>query len=136
MSNKARWRPTQYPGYKVSDTGEVMSLKKDKAKLLAQNPDKDGYMCVTLFPNKKYIKAKVHRLVAEAFVRGRTKLKRFACHIDGNNQNNNHTNLKWATPRENVLDMAKHGTNIRWWTPDNCPSGKLTAKQVKKLKKN
>jgi hypothetical protein len=134
MSNKSRWRPTQYPGYKVSDTGEVMSFKKDKPRLLAQNPDKDGYMCVTLFPDKKYIKAKVHRLVAEAFVKGRTKLKKFACHKDGNNQNNNYTNLKWATPRENVMDMAKHGTNIRWWTPDNCPTGKLTAKQVKKIK--
>ena len=111
-----------------------MSLKQNKARLLSQNPDRNGYMQVTLYPDGKYLKKKVHRLVAEAFVKGRTKHRKYACHIDGNNKNNHYKNLKWATPRENVMDMAKHGTNVRWWTPDNCPSGKLTAKQVKKIK--
>ena len=83
-------------------------------------------MWVTLFPDKKYIKAKVHRLVALAFVKGKTKEKRLACHKDGNNQNNHWSNLKWATHRENVMDMAKHGTNKQWW-----PSEKNVGRKLK-----
>jgi hypothetical protein len=138
MSNIERWRPTQYPDYLVSDKGRVKSLKYTQGKhfrILAQNPDKDGYMCVTLFPDKKYTKAKVHRLVAEAFVRGKTAKKKFACHKDGNNQNNHWTNLKWATPRENVMDMAKHGTNKQWWTSENNVSRKLKLQSIKRIKR-
>ncbi len=122
----------------VSDKGRVKSLKLYKGKhfrILAQNPDKDGYMSVTLYPNKKYIKKKVHRLVAEAFVPGRTKLKKYACHKDGNNQNNHWSNLKWATPRENVLDMKKHGTNKQWWTSERNVARKLKLQSIKRIKR-
>lgn len=121
----------------VSDKGRVKSLKLYKGKhfrILAQNPDADGYMSVTLYPGK-YVKAKVHRLVALAFCGGKTSEKKYACHIDGNNQNNHYTNLKWATPRENVLDMAKHGTNKQWWTSKNNISRKLKTQSIKRIKR-
>ena len=138
MSNIERWRPTQYTDYLVSDKGRVKSLKYTRGqhfRILAQNPDKDGYMCVTLFPDKKYIKAKVHRLVALAFVKGKTKEKRLACHKDGNNQNNHWSNLKWATHRENVMDMAKHCTNKQWCTSEKNVARKLKLQSIKRIKR-
>ena len=134
---KERWRCTKYADYLVSDHGRVKSLKYTKGqhfRILAQNPDRDGYMCVTLYP-ERYVKAKVHRLVAEAFVRGRTEEKKFACHKDGNNQNNHWTNLKWATPKENVMDMKKHGTNRQWWTPEKNVARKLKLQSIRRIKR-
>ena len=139
LSNRERWRPTQHTDYLVSDCGRVKSLKystKDKShyRILSQNPDKNAYMCVTLYPDKKYIKAKVHRLVALAFVKGQTAEKKLACHKDGNNQNNYYKNLKWATPRENVMDMKKHGTNKQWWTSKTALARKLAVEDVIRIR--
>ena len=140
MSSKERWRPTQYPDYLVSDWGRVKSLKwstQDKRhfRILAQNPNKDGYMTVTLFPNKKYLKKTVHRLVAEAFCKGKSKTNRLVLHKDGNNDNNYYKNLYWGTHKDNFNDMVKHGNNVRFWTSSNCPSKKLKKNQVKRIKR-
>lgn len=52
--------------------------------------------------------AAVHRIVLEAFVGPRPK-KMVCRHLDGNSLNNNLSNLKWGTPKENAQDMVKHG---------------------------
>ena len=138
MSSKERWRPTQYLDYLVSDRGRVKSLKYTRGKhyhILKQNPDKDGYMTVTLFPDKQYKKGKVHRLVAEAFVKGKTEEKKYACHKDGHNKNNHNKNLYWGSPRDNVMDMKKHGTNKQWWTNKTAVSRKLNGNNVRRIKR-
>lgn len=133
-----KWQSTKYSDYLVSNKGRVKSLKYTRGthyRILSQNPDKDGYMCVTLFPNKKYVKAKVHRLVAEAFCKGKSKVKRWALHKDGNNKNNNASNLYWGTPADNTRDMHLHGNAKNWWTSEKNIARKLKLQSVKRIKR-
>ena len=133
-------KPTKYPEYLVSNYGNVMSLKyytKDgkNSRPLAQNPDRDGYKTVTLYPNKKYIKAKVHRLVAEAFCKGRTEEKNLALHKDGNKNHNHYKNIYWGTSKQNKADSVRHGTNTQDWTWETAPTRILQPRNVKKIKR-
>lgn len=134
------WKETKYPEYLVSNFGRVKSLKyhtKDglNHRCLAQNPDRDGYKTVTLYPNKKYIKAKVHRLVAEAFCKGKSDKKSLALHKDGNKNHNHYQNLYWGTSKENKADSKRHGTNTQDWTWETAPSRRLQPRNVKRIKR-
>jgi len=51
---------------------------------------------------------KVHRLVLLAFV-GAPPKGMEACHYDGDPQNNNLSNLRWDTAKENWVDRKRHG---------------------------
>ena len=128
---KEVWKPTKYEDYFVSNRGRVKSLKYHTtdgkaARILSQNPDKHGYMTCTLYPNKKYIKAKVHRLVAESFCKGKSEQKAWALHIDGNKLNN---------MAINKADSKKHGTNNGDWNWKTAPSRKLQPRNVRRIRR-
>lgn len=112
------WRDiVGYEGlYQVSSFGRVRSLDKYilrsngvtqfmPGKVMKQRVDAYGYMLVGLcLPVKRYYTAKVHRLVASAFL-GCSELE--VDHIDGNRKNNLLINLRWATSSENKLNRHK-----------------------------
>ena len=134
------WKQTKYEDYLVSNFGRVKSLKyhtidNKTERILTQNPDRDGYKTVTLYPNKKYVKAKVHRLVAEAFCKCRTEEKNLALHKDGNKNHNHVQNIYWGSSKDNKADSERHGTNIQDWTWETAPSRILQPKNVKKIKR-
>jgi predicted HTH transcriptional regulator len=52
-------------------------------------------------------------------------------HLDGNSKNNNLSNLKWGTPRENQQDRNIHGTGQ---FGSKNPIAKLNEYQVKIIK--
>ena len=86
------------PNYKVSSTGEVWS-EKSKG-FLKQKTNKDGYNEVTLHVNGDRLYRKVHRLVAMAFIPNPNNLP-IVHHRDGDPSNNDDSNLKWVTSKEN-----------------------------------
>jgi|TARA_R110000751_G_scaffold68966_3_gene140267 hypothetical protein len=139
-NRKEIWKSTEYEDYLVSSTGRIKSLKyhtvdQKTERILAQNGDKDGYMTVTLYPNKKYIKARVHRLVAIAFCKGRTDEKSSALHKDGNMLFNHPVNLYWGNAKQNKADSIRHGTAKADWTWKTSPSRILQPRNVKRIRK-
>ena len=97
--------------YIITDCGFVYSLnykntgKKHKIK---SRIDKDGYIIVTIYLNGKRYDRKVHRLVAEAFIKN-PENKKEVNHINGVKTDNHKSNLEWATNLENVRHSWKMG---------------------------
>lgn len=92
--------------YQITDEGQVYSIHSKK--FLKPRKDKDGYLLINLYKDKKQYTRKVHRLVAEAFLpnpEGKSDVN----HIDCQRDNNSVANLEWMTHRENVIYQAKQG---------------------------
>lgn len=92
--------------YQITDDGRVYSIRKDK--YLKPRKDKDGYLLVNLYKDKKQYTRKVHRLVAEAFI-DNPEGKSDVNHIDCQRDNNSVSNLEWVTHRENIIYQAEQG---------------------------
>ncbi len=89
--------------YWISNMGRV----KSKFRILKPTKKpKTEHRYVTL-SNKSVIKKEaVHRLVADAFVDGKTIERIYVDHKDRNPQNNISTNLRWVTHRENSYNRV------------------------------
>lgn len=103
---KEIWKEIKnYEGlYEVSNYGNVRSLKRftTNGKILKLRTDKDGYLNVCLSKNNKCSNFRVHRLVADAFVCGRTKEKNIVNHKDEDVRNNRADNLEWCDVKYNT----------------------------------
>lgn len=97
--------------YEVSDAGEVFSISRTvvrsdktiqtwKAKQLRAMVNSKGYLVVRLSRPSHRKVARVHRLVAEAFLPNLASLPEVN-HLDGNKANAAVANLEWCTPSEN-----------------------------------
>lgn len=104
----------------VSDLGRVRNLDRVieysdgrkysyKGKVLKQCVDHGGYLSVPININGKRRLEKSHRLVATAFVDGKSPDRNTVNHIDGNKQNNVPSNLEWCTLSENTRHAMKMG---------------------------
>lgn len=89
-----------YPGYKVSDEGQVYSMKSNR--LLTISDHDNGYKTVALCRDGKTKRPFVHRLVYEAFV-GAIPERYEINHKDENPSNNHLDNLEALTHWENML---------------------------------
>lgn len=99
--------------YEVSNKGNVRSLDRllrerntgklvnRKGKLLKLNLN-SGYYNVGLGRDGIIKTKKVHRLVALAFVRGRTEIDCVTNHINGDKLDNRAENLEWCTVGYNL----------------------------------
>lgn len=102
------WRDIKdYEGlYQVSNMGRIKSLnyrRTGREKIMKLNHDKDGYIVVGLFKNKKLKQYKVHRLVAEAFIPNPDNLPQVNHKIDDfeHRSDNRVENLEWCTGKYN-----------------------------------
>ena len=81
--------------------------------------------------DKKPYRRLAHRLVAIAFLPNPHQLPDVA-HNDGNPSNNDVSNLRWATHRDNQMDMRAHGT---MQDGEKCCTAKLTAEQAQEIRR-
>jgi len=98
-----------WPGYWISDTGQVSS---NKLKELKWSYNDKGYPYVTLSKNSRPKKRPIHQLVLEAFVGPRPD-GMVACHNDGDVLNASVDNLRWDTQKNNLRDRDIHGTGYK-----------------------
>lgn len=100
------------PNHYISDSGEVISYRWGKRKVLKLSKNSKGYLRINLF-QKELNKARaisIHRLVAMAFIPNPDN-KEQVNHKDGNKTNNDISNLEWVTNKENMTHAWE--TNLR-----------------------
>ena len=87
----------ELPGYSVSNKGRIKKNSNGQIMVLSKN---NGYCRITISKH-------VHRLVAKAFLKQpEDEQKCWIDHIDGNRSNNDVSNLRWVTPKENCLSYG------------------------------
>lgn len=120
------WKPIPgYEGYEVSSLGSVKSLPgkqwgrfvRKTTRILLGSKDKDGYHRVEIAGKT----VKVHRLVLLAFHGPCNGLQ--SRHLNGKNDDNRSSNLRWGTAKENGFDKIVHGTTAKG---ELCGRAKLT----------
>ena len=89
--------------YSVNEEGII--INNISGKILKQRLQQ-GYKHVGLHIEHKNRSFRVHRLVAEAFIKNPNNYP-YVNHKDGNRQNNNVSNLEWCTPSQNSLHSSK-----------------------------
>lgn len=107
MNHKEEWCPVAgYEGfYLVSSHGRVMNVSKragtTPGKILKPATNKKGYLFVRLCKDGRPKNAKIHHLVATAFI-GKRPTGYTVNHKDGNKNDNRTGNLEYATSEQNL----------------------------------
>lgn len=113
-----------FPGYHVTKTGKVYSLKSGSYKLMKTRlHHRTGREIVHLKNCGKSWNAKVYRLVALAYIPNPAN-KPFVCHKDNNILNNTVDNLYWGTAKENQEQMARDGRSNKGKHYEDFPNRK------------
>lgn len=145
---KEIWKDVLYRGgmyigyYEVSNLGRVRSVKRQvkqgnhivsvREKIKKQNIDAHGYPYVTLCKDKKSIPAKIHTLVAEAFIPN-PENKPYVDHINTDRSDYRIENLRWVTPAENANNPI---TKARTEKMSRSPEIKSKVLETKKRRNN
>jgi hypothetical protein len=110
-----------FPGYKISHTGQVLSLKFSEPRIMKQYISTTGYWSVFLRRDGKYVNCKIHILLMRTF-HGPCPPGQNVCHNDGNKLNLSLSNLRYDSPSGNNLDQVNHGTHFEA-NRDACDQG-------------
>lgn len=121
--------------YSISNLGRIKrilnSSETNSEGILKLQINPYGYSQITLCKNGHRRTLKLHRLVLESFI-GNCPNGMECCHMDGNKQNNQLTNLRWGTKSENAQDAIRHGTFSRFQAcGTNNKMSKLTDYEIK-----
>ena len=86
--------------YLASKSGQILSLKWNKRRILKLNNNCWGYLVFNFYENNKKRQYFVHRFVYECF-KGTIPKGMHTDHCDNNKKNNSIKNLQLLSPREN-----------------------------------
>lgn len=90
-----------FPGYTITDSGDVWSYRGKTPRSLAKIKDKDGYLTVGLSDADGQHMLKIHRLVAKHFIPNPYNYPQVN-HKDEDKTNNHVSNLEWVSVSQNV----------------------------------
>ena len=94
------WHP-KYKYYLASRCGKILSLKRNKKRILKLCQKSNGYLGFQLFENNTYKDYSVHRYIYEVF-KGEIPEGMHIDHWDFNKKNNSIKNLQLLSPKENI----------------------------------
>ena len=124
--------------YQVSNLGRIRSLdritpdgRNIKGQVKAVKINRDGYVMVELYKNRKGVRHLVHRIVATAFIKNDNPVNKTEVnHIDLNRKNNVVTNLEWISHTDNVKYSYKQGSHKGRQIGEKNNKARLTEEQV------
>lgn len=139
-----QWKPAVgYEGiYSVSSMGRVRSedrtviektgmQKRLKGRVLRLQPNRGGYLCFNFCAHGKRVAARVHCVVARAFLGPRPSDRHEVAHRDGDRANNRPDNLRWDTRAGNFADKVAHGTHNRGERHPNCRLSSASVHEIR-----
>jgi len=115
-----KWEPIKFfeDSHLCSNYGRILLLDrvltKGRAKYLSLGKilkpyiDKDGYMNIVIVCNKVKKRMKIHRIVAECFIKSKDN-SLDVDHIDFNKLNNHISNLRYLSKYQNTIHSATNG---------------------------
>ena len=120
--------------YEISNHGDIRNKKTGRLLTPYLNVGCGGYLQFTLYLSiQKQQTVYPHRLVATSFLGPKPSPKHEVAHKDGNPVNNHHSNLYWATHKENMVDRTSHGTHFKPFGSLN-GKAKLSLEKVREIK--
>lgn len=131
------WKPIPgHPNYEASNRGRVRSIPRTvtgknntprrlPGHILKPWVNRSDRECVKLCTDKKNTNARVHQLVALAFI-GECPEGMMVCHNNGDHHDNRPENLRYDTMRGNMHDAVRHGTH-NMARKTHCKRGHLLA---------
>lgn len=125
--------------YAVSNRGRLASYDKDIDNKLMLKPHLNGGFPLISVNSKGKSKALfIHNAVAEVFLKKRNPKCEHVIHLDHNKSNNDASNLKWVTQKEQI-EHNKHSPKVLEAIARKVHTGatakKLNEKKVMQLKK-
>jgi hypothetical protein len=130
-----------FPGYRVSDSGEVQSCWNRRGRrggmtdswlpLKSIRRGRDN-LVVNLHRDGVKSARYVQHLVLAAFV-GPRPPGLVCCHWDGDPSNNRVANLRWDTDQSNMDDMLRHGTRGRGETASRARLKEAEVREIRRM---
>lgn len=117
----------RFPRYLVGGDGTVVG---PSGRTLRQFADRDGYLRINVYEDRKWTQLAVHAMVCETY-RGARPAGAHVGHRDGNPSNNALSNLRWVTPKRNERDKRGHG---RMLLGERHHRAKLTESDVRRIR--
>jgi len=115
---KEIWKDiVDFENYQISNFGRVKSFMiskryKSSERILKNLYDKNGYVLVNLYTNKKNHTFRLHQLIGKHFINNPHNYTQLN-HLNGIKTDNSVENLEWVTAQENITHSIETGLRYK-----------------------